>query len=568
MKLLRDFFGEYPVQTVMVILCLLLASAAEGFSASTLLPLLLVLDEDSSDAGNTLGDQQYMEFFSEYLQVLELDLDFGLLAVLIMVGIVVKSLLVFTSSRWIGYIVAQISTNLRLRLLNEVMNSRWKYFTEQPIGEITNSMATEANRASEAYACGMVMISLGLTALVYLVLAITISWQTTVLTIIAVALIWLLSRIFVKMSYKAGKRQTRLYNSLLTKLTDTLRSVKPLKAMAREDLMRVVLSVETHKLNLALRLAVLSKVILRAVREPLLVLVLLLGFHVTVEFFSMSASASLVFILLVSRIMVCVGKMQNQIQDMAIYESAYWAIRARTKAAAGERESWGGSHRLHLKRSIDFQSVTFSYDDQVILDNFSLRIDANQLTALVGVSGVGKTTVVDLIIGLHRPERGQILIDGIDLGDLDLGAWRSQIGYVPQDSMLLHDSVMNNLTLGDDRVNEEEARNALQAVGMLSAMESLPDGLHSVVGEQGVKLSGGQRQRIMIARALVSRPDLLILDEATTNLDPASEQMILETLCKLRGSHTILAVSHQPALTRVADRVYRIKPGGVERQIA
>ena len=180
---------------------------------------------------------------------------------------------------------------------------------------------------------------------------------------------------------------------------------------------------------------------------------------------------------------------------------------------------------------------------------------------MVGQSGSGKSTCLDLIIGLLQPQAGRILVDGVPVADLDLRAWRRNIGYVPQETVLLHDTVLNNITLGDPDVGETEAIWALEQAGAWSFVEELPEGVHHMVGERGGKLSGGQRQRIMIARALVHRPKLLILDEATTALDPQSEAAICQTLRDLRGEYTMLAISHQPALLEAADIAYRLQGG-------
>ncbi len=144
---------------------------------------------------------------------------------------------------------------------------------------------------------------------------------------------------------------------------------------------------------------------------------------------------------------------------------------------------------------------------------------------------------------------------------MDIKAWRSMIGYVPQETFLLHDSILLNVTLGDPKLTEEAAIQALKASGAWDFMRELPKGIQHVVGERGGKLSGGQRQRIMIARALVHQPKLLILDEATSALDPETEASICQTMQGLKGQLTILAISHQEALMEAADRVYRIEHG-------
>ncbi|HYQ93072.1 MAG TPA: ATP-binding cassette domain-containing protein, partial [Candidatus Competibacteraceae bacterium] len=171
------------------------------------------------------------------------------------------------------------------------------------------------------------------------------------------------------------------------------------------------------------------------------------------------------------------------------------------------------------------------------------------------------TTIVDLITGLLRPQAGEVFIDDVALAQIDVKAWRRLIGYVPQETMLFHDTVLNNVTLGDPELGEADAVYALKAAGAWEFVTRLEQSLYTDVGERGSKLSGGQRQRIMIARALAHRPRLLILDEATSALDPETAQEICDTLCSLRGELTILAISHQAALVDSADQVYRLQDG-------
>jgi ATP-binding cassette subfamily C protein len=196
-----------------------------------------------------------------------------------------------------------------------------------------------------------------------------------------------------------------------------------------------------------------------------------------------------------------------------------------------------------------------------VLRGLTLEIPAGTSTALLGLSGVGKTTVVDLIIGLLRPQHGAVLVDGVPLQDLDLHAWRRMIGYVPQDALLLHDSVLHNVSLGDPSVDAARAERALRTAGAWEFVAALPEGMNSSVGERGTRLSGGQRQRIVIARALALEPRLLILDEATSSLDPQTEEEVWRILTSLRGKTTVIAITHRPTLVRSIDRAFRIEKG-------
>ncbi len=166
-----------------------------------------------------------------------------------------------------------------------------------------------------------------------------------------------------------------------------------------------------------------------------------------------------------------------------------------------------------------------------------------------------------MLCGLAEPKSGEILIDGVPLHNIDLRQWRHLIGYVSQDTVLLHDTILNNTLVGAPTLTTEDAERALKQAGAWDFISSFPEGIQTVVGERGGMLSGGQRQRIAIARALAHQPLLLLLDEPTSALDPQSEQLICETLKKLAEDYTIVAVSHQPAVINAADRVFILSNG-------
>jgi len=293
----------------------------------------------------------------------------------------------------------------------------------------------------------------------------------------------------------------------------------------------------------------------------LFALILVIGIYITLVKLELPIATVMVLGFLIFRILKRTGRVQRNYQKMAVSESAYWAIQDTIEQARQAVEHAGGELTPTFEKGIELRDVSFSYDDKQVLNELSLTIPAGSFTAIIGPSGSGKTTILDLIIGLMQPASGSVLVDEVPLQNFDIHRWRRTIGYVPQETMLLHDSVFNNVSLGDSEVTEADVVSALQAAEAWAFTEKLPEGVHSNVGERGGRLSGGQRQRIMIARALVHRPRLLILDEATTALDPQSEAAICRTLQKLRGNQTILAISHQPAMLEAADRAYRLQDG-------
>jgi ATP-binding cassette subfamily C protein len=342
-------------------------------------------------------------------------------------------------------------------------------------------------------------------------------------------------------------------------MTDSLVMIKPLKTMARENLADAVLRKKARALKKALKKQVYASQALTAFQEPVSVAFLALGLYIALVYWKFPVANVFMVMFLLSKLLKKLQKVQKLYQTMVKVESAFWSLKDKTLAAQRAQESLTGTYEPTLTRSLRLENVSFAYDESLILENVSMRFPAGSFTAIVGPSGVGKTTVVDLVTGLLQPGQGQICIDDTPLEKIDLKKWRRMIGYVPQETMLLHDSISMNVTLGDKDLTAEDIEEALRAAGAWEFVSTLPQGMHSVVGERGQKLSGGQRQRIAIARALAHKPKLLILDEATTALDPESEAAICEIMQKLAGKITILAISHQPALLKVADQAYRLQ---------
>jgi len=203
---------------------------------------------------------------------------------------------------------------------------------------------------------------------------------------------------------------------------------------------------------------------------------------------------------------------------------------------------------------IEMKNVSFSYverNNTLVLDNVNLTLRRGQVTALVGQTGSGKSTIADLIIRLYDPNAGNIIVDDTDLRKIDLSAWRKRVGFVGQDPYLFHTTLKNNITLWDPTINDTEIERAMHTAQLTDFLSSLPDGYETLVGDRGLKLSGGQRQRVAIARAILNQPDVLIFDEATSSLDNLTEKEVHDAISKLREEATVLVIAHR--LTTVSD---------------
>jgi ABC-type multidrug transport system fused ATPase/permease subunit len=223
--------------------------------------------------------------------------------------------------------------------------------------------------------------------------------------------------------------------------------------------------------------------------------------------------------------------------------------------------------RMALRSAVELVAVRYQYpgENSWTLQPVTLRIPKNASLALVGATGCGKTTLVDLLMGLLRPSGGSLRVDGVDIDDRNVRAWQRSIGHVPQHIFLCDDTIGRNIALGlpDGEIDLARVETAAQLARLHEFVAGLPRGYDTMVGERGVRLSGGQRQRIGIARALYSDPDLLVFDEATSALDSLTESALLESLEGLAGNRTIVLVAHRITTVRRCDRVFVMDRGQI-----
>jgi ATP-binding cassette subfamily C protein len=555
METLRYFTRRYPWQSLTVLVCLLFGGILEGLGLSAFLPLMSFVMRGSEAPRQATGLEAAVNGVFARIGVTP-SLE-SMLAFIVSV-ILAKAALLLLANRRVGYMVARVATDLRLTLLRALLASRWGYYTRLPLGVAPNAMGTEATRAANSYQYLAQVLAGVLEVLISLCVAVAISWQVTVASLAVGAFTLTSLHGFVSVTRRAGKRQSALMRSLVSQLTDALLVLKLLKATGRESLIGPLLEEDTRKLNKALRKQVSSKESLHALQEPILVVFGCLGIYVGARL-QVAPSSLIVLVLLFARTLGVMNRVQRKYQDLTVDESALANIRSLIASAEGQREIVSGTREPSLERGIELRGVRFTYDGSPVFDGLDLEIPHGAITAILGPSGAGKTTVVDLVTGLVRADDGQVLVDGVPLGELDLARWRRCVGYVTQETLLFHESIRANVTLGDPDLDDADVERALRDAGAWEFVRARPGGLDASVGERGALLSGGQRQRIAIARALVHAPKLLILDEATAALDPEAEAAVWATVSELRGKTTVVAISHQPALLGVADRTYRIE---------
>ncbi|MDF1585259.1 ABC transporter ATP-binding protein [Marinimicrococcus flavescens] len=560
LKLLRVFFEAPGTRPWSVLGALLLAGVVEGLGIASLLPVISIAVEDMDGPRSQVG-----EIMGDLLGKLGLSIELGPLLLFLVAMLILKSLVMFLAMRHVGYAAANVATEFRLRLIRALLDVRYRYLLSMRQGQIANGMAGHAGKAGETYVSVATFIALGVQSLFYVAIAFVVSPAMAVAALVMGALIGGLLHPLVKLARRSGQAMRFRSKELMVFLSDTLGNIKPIKAMARQAPYGDLIERKAKALRRALKRQATSKELLVNVQDAIMAVILCGGFYVVFRVFEVPITEIIVTGLLLTRTASIAGKLQKAYQRAVLVESHYFALSDMIAEAKSDPEPNPGRETPRFEQKIRFEDVSFSHDRAPVVHDLSLTVQSGTVTVLLGPSGAGKTTIVDLLLGLHQPDAGHILVDGTPLREIDLGRWRRLIGYVPQEPTLLHSTIRDNITLGDTGLSDADIMEALRTAHASHLMDELADGLDTIVGERGGRLSGGQRQRIALARALVHRPKLLILDEVTSALDPASEREVCENIRQLGGRLTVLAITHRPAWLDVADEVFEIAGGRATR---
>lgn len=556
LQFLRYFFASTPRRTSAAVVMLGLSGLLEGVGVVSLIPLLQLADRSAADIE---GPGRYV---IAALEGVGLEATFPTLLAVLFFAVVAKAILFWIAMTQVGLTQIHVVRELRLRLVRAMLRARWQMFSSERAGGWSNAMATETTHAGGAYREGCEVLAAAFPIAMYITLASLLSWRVTIFALVSGGVILVLLRGFVALTRRSGSDYVRVAKHLASITVDILHGMKPIKAMGRERLIEPIFHKSVDELDEAQRRTMYATENLRFFQEPTLTLLLAISLYLLFSVGRLPLATVIVLAFMFYRILQHLNTLQLRLQHLSTGEMSFWSLMERIERTEAEREVAGGTTAVaQLTKSIQFEDVSFAYGEAPVLRDLSLTIEAGRFIAIEGESGSGKTTLVDLIGGLLQPTAGRILVDGHDLRSVDYRAWRTSIGYVPQDMLLLNDSIRANVTLGDPSVGDDEVERALKLAGAWDFVSLTPGGLDSQVGERGSRLSGGQRQRIALARALVTSPTLLVLDEATAALDPETEAEICNTLGSLPDDVTILAISHQQGMRQVADEAYRMIDG-------
>ena len=408
---------------------------------------------------------------------------------------------------FVGWIQARVTGEFRSRLIVSLGNAKWSYFARQTSGQAANALHSEAARAASGLTAICQLVAALAQVVIFSMMASLISWRATLVALLSSLVSAGLLTGLMRLLRRNQREQIIASSNMTARLVDSLTNMKALKAMGAERRMTKLIARDIALLRRNANIGTALSEGITSLQELIKLLALLCAFFVLFTITKQPLELILVVLVLFMRLMQSAASSQNRYKALVSGEASFEHVQVLIGEATSEQEHLRGEKEPVLTREIRLRSITFAYERERILDRVSLDISARSLVCLSGPSGSGKTTLIDIVCGLIGPQDGNVFIDGVPLSEINVRRWRRQIGYVPQELLLFHDTLLANVTLGDDRITVSEVEQALRAAGAWSFVKTLPEGLDTIVGERGIRFSGGQRQRISIARALVRRRD-------------------------------------------------------------
>jgi len=570
--LVRRYLGPYWWALGLLLLSSYLATALAGLLPVLMAPILdlaLGVPVGRGGDGAGLSLKNLGAVFFRWVGVTSVDDRFHtilLLCAFYVTAGIVKSVLDFANHLLAVWIRVRATSAMRLDLFRHVLSLSLRFFTTHKTGELVSQIGTEAHRAIRALD-GIVRTLLTAPILVafYGYLLVRTSPRLVVAAAGAAVLHWVVTRGVRDPIRRLAGVETTLAADLTSRLQEAILSIRVVKSFCAELF-------EAKRLERLLDDGVGASVkygVYKHVGEPARA-----GVNYVVEATILALAAwellsgrlgapAFFLFLYVGRSLLVqvglIGEAQGQLQETLAASSGVVELLAQAPEIRDGTERIDGFHdRIVLDR------VTFDYGGERVLDGVTLEIPRGRIVAVVGPSGVGKSTLVDLVLRLYDPVQGVVTIDGRDVRTLRQADYRRLFGVVSQETLLFNATIRENIAYGRPDITEARIREAATIANAHDFVAQLPQGYDTVVGDRGIRLSGGQRQRIAIARAIVDRPPILVLDEATSSLDSESERLVQQAIeAAVRGT-TCLVIAHRLSTVRNADQVVVMNRGGIE----
>ncbi len=556
---IKQILKEHSRRLLLTLALLFVLSIFQMSSLLTLVPLIdLITKPDLNGASSiTMHLVAWMKWFS-------LPVTIYSIMILVLSFMAVKALLQLLLSILTQKIKYDLIKNVLCGTYDRFFNANWNFFVSNDQGTLGNTFIKETNSVGESFGCVTTLFVNLCQLLLYFAVAFSISWQLSLIVIIlSIIMVWPFM-LLGKLNYKLGRIALETANQMFGLFNENMGAAKIIIGFGeqKQGIRSLEEAVDKH-------VAAARKVQAIALGTPII--------------FQPASMAILFFSVLISRIFLNLPLSELTVVLYSFYSGmpliastlsiknslltffpAYQQVNKFRLLAENAIQPSGDVLFEHFDDQIVLNKINFSYPGQdTVLRDIDVIIPKGKMIAFVGKSGVGKSTLIDLLLRFYEPTSGSILIDGVNLKKLDVLSWRHKIGYVPQDAILFNMSVRENLRWAKENATDEEISHACEMANVDDFIQDLPKGLDTIVGDRGVRLSGGQRQRVALARAILRKPEIMILDEATSSLDSHSEKLIQESIENISHKTTTVIIAHRLSTIVNADCIYVIEDGTI-----
>ena len=562
------FFGFSYKVVVALILLSLSGTVFELFGIGIFLPIFQYIsfkgDTDALVEGFPLW-QYVIDSFS-YIGI---DPSLVVLLVLAFIFFLSRQIFTYLTIVYTSAVRHRIAESMKNITFDRYMNVSTSYHDSTPVGDLVNVMTIEINKAISGIMVPMSLIAYLTTLFTYIVLLALLSLEMTLLSVVVLLIASGIVNIWIKVSKNIGRKLVGANTTMSEFLVGRLRSPRLVRLSGTEAAEKK----EFHQLTRVQRKYSVFGAILLAktnvVMEPIVIGSSLILLYISYTALNLQIEIIGIYLVILLRLLPTVKGVLSMWQKVQSNLGSIEVIEDRLKTMQDFIELDTGQVLLYqLKKSINISNVYYRYqaNEPDVLKNIKIKFKAGEMVALVGPSGSGKSTLIDLLPRLREPSKGVIKIDGIDVQSYTLKTLRNAMAYVPQSPQIFNGKVKDHILYGKVDASKEEVKEAAQLAGAKDFINQLPQGFDTVLGEDAVRLSGGQRQRLDLARALVSKSSILILDEPTSNLDAESEEKFNKALSRIRSNTdtTIIIVTHRLSSISGADKIIVLNQGKVE----
>ena len=502
-----------------------------------------------------------------------------LIMALLIVTFIVKNIFMYVQQKLTFSFVYTNQFRTSERMMRNYLRRGYEFYLNADTAVVQRSITSDVNNMYALILAILQLLSDGVVSVFIVCYCLSRSGVMTILlAVVLLTLMYVIKRVLKPIMYKAGKDNQDYYSGLFKWISQTVQGVKEVKIAGKEQYFvseykkcgkGYVNAVQRYSLYNQIPKLLIETVCVGTMVGYMIFLTLMgESSENMIEVFSTLAAAA--FVLLPS-----VNRINNQINSIAYFEPFFMGVSDNLQdEIAGDKVDMSFAtdeeEKLPVEQSIEMKDITYAYPntEKLIFDHANLEIPVGASVGIVGTSGAGKSTVVDILLGLLEVKTGTIYADGVEVKQ-HYRKWLKNIGYIPQMIFMLDDTIRKNVAFGvpEDKIDEERLWAVLKEAQLDEFIKTLPEGLDTGIGERGIRLSGGQRQRIGIARALYNNPEVLILDEATSALDNDTEAAIMESINRLHGKKTLIIIAHRLQTIEKCDIVYRVENGkaAVER---